>query len=101
ARKPPGYYARLNQGERATFAMLDKSVNPTEDGEDENESYVPPFYALAAAEREPTFQEALNGPDSMEWQEAIDYEISQLEKLKTWEVVHPPRGANIIPCHYV
>jgi hypothetical protein len=57
--------------------------------------------ALAAAEPEPTLQQALNGLDGVEWQEALDYEISQLEKLGTWEIVDPPRGMNIIPCHYV
>jgi hypothetical protein len=57
--------------------------------------------ALAAAEPEPTLQQALNGPDSVEWEEALNYEISQLEKLGTWEIVDLPRGANLIPCHYV
>lgn len=58
-------------------------------------------WALAAAEPEPTLQQALNGPDAIEWKEAIDYEISQLEKLGAWEIVNAPRNANIIPCHYV
>jgi hypothetical protein len=43
----------------------------------------------------------LNGPDGVEWQEALDYKISQLEKLGTWEVADAPSGANIIPCHFV
>ncbi|OAX31269.1 hypothetical protein K503DRAFT_677023, partial [Rhizopogon vinicolor AM-OR11-026] len=47
-----------------------------------------------------TLQEALSSPDGAEWQEAVDYEISQLEKLKAWKVVTPPRNANIIPCHF-
>ncbi|KAG2746858.1 hypothetical protein P692DRAFT_20738747, partial [Suillus brevipes Sb2] len=51
--------------------------------------------ALATAEPEPTLQQALNGPDGVEWQEALDYEISQLEKLGTWEVADAPSGANI------
>ena len=57
--------------------------------------------AMAAAEPEPMLQQALNGPDGVEWQEAINYEISQLEKLGTWEVVDTPRGTNIIPCHFI
>ncbi|OAX31547.1 hypothetical protein K503DRAFT_676972, partial [Rhizopogon vinicolor AM-OR11-026] len=48
-----------------------------------------------------TLREALSGPDGAEWQEAVDYEISQLEKLKAWKVVTPLRNANIIPCHFV
>ncbi|KAG2742982.1 hypothetical protein P692DRAFT_20747979, partial [Suillus brevipes Sb2] len=51
--------------------------------------------ALAAAEPEPTLQQALNGPDSVEWEEALNYEISQLEKLGTWEIVDLPRSANL------
>jgi hypothetical protein len=61
-----------------------------------------PFHsAFAAAEPEPTLQQALNGPDAIKWQEAIDYEISQLEKLNAWEIVDAPHRGNIIPCHYV
>ena len=37
----------------------------------------------------------------IEWQEAIDYEISQLEKLNAWKIVDAPAHGNIIPCHYV
>jgi hypothetical protein len=61
----------------------------------------PAHWALAAAEPEPTLKEALSGPDAEEWQEAINYEINQLEKLETWKIVDPPKGANIIPCHFV
>jgi hypothetical protein len=57
--------------------------------------------ALAATEPEPTLTQALNSPDAVEWQEVIDYEIGQLEKLQTWEVVNAPQGANVIPCHFV
>lgn len=43
----------------------------------------------------------MSGPDAEEWQEAINYEIGQLEKLDAWEIVDAPPGANIIPCHIV
>jgi hypothetical protein len=56
---------------------------------------------MAAVEPEPTLKQALNGPDAAEWQEALDYEIGQLEKLGTWEVVSTPSGANINPCHFI
>lgn len=58
-------------------------------------------WALAATEPKPMLKEALSGLDAEEWQEAIDYEIGQLKRLGTWEVVDTPRGANIIPCHFV
>jgi hypothetical protein len=39
--------------------------------------------AIAATENEPTLREALNNPDTEEWQEAVDYKIGQSEKLGT------------------
>jgi hypothetical protein len=89
---PIGYYKTLNEGESASIAII-----PEEDREDTQLIH----WALAAALPEPTLQQALNGPDAMEWQEAIDYELSQLEKLEAWEVVDIPHHANVIPCHYV
>ena len=58
-------------------------------------------WALAAAELEPTLKEALSGPDGLEWQDALEYKIRQLEKLGEWEIVKLPPRVNIIPCHYV
>ena len=55
-----------------------------------DESYQsPPDIALASfAYLDPKMlDEALRGPDAKHWQEALEYEISQLEKLGTWEVV--------------
>ena len=40
---------------------------------------------------------ALRGPDAKHWQEALEYEISQLEKLEMWEVVDLPHGHTAIP----
>ena len=76
-RPPAGYYRALNEGERASFATLDPPDEPI-------------HWALAAVEPEPTLKEALNGPDAEEWQEAIDYEIGQLERLGAWEIVDAP-----------
>ena len=44
---------------------------------------------------------ALRRPNAKEWQEALKYEISQLEKLKTWVVEDLPRGHTAIPCSEV
>jgi hypothetical protein len=107
---PPGFYKALNEGQRASVAvanLLDESELDLIDEESltcqssPTSSTSPIHSALAAAEPEPTLQQALNGPDAIEWQEAIDYEISQLEKLNAWEIVDPPLHGNIIPCHYV
>ena len=43
----------------------------------------------------------MRGPDAKHWQEALEYEISQLEKVGTWEVVSLPPGHTAIPCNEV
>jgi hypothetical protein len=59
------------------------------------------YWALAAAEAEPTLRETLSGPDGAEWQAAVDYEIGQLEKLSVWKIVDYPLHTNIILCHFI
>ena len=109
-RPPPGFYRSLNQGETASIAIMNlleaSELDLTDEDSITNQLKLtsPPNHihsAFATAEPEPTLQQALNGPDAVEWQEAIDYEISQLEKLGAWEIVDAPKNANIIPCHYV
>ena len=48
-----------------------------------------------------TFKEALCGPNTKEWQEALDYEINRLQKLGTWVVEDLPTGQTAIPCSEV
>ena len=48
-----------------------------------------------------TFDKALRGPDSKHWEEALQYEINQLEKLGTWEVEDLPAGQTAISCSKV
>jgi hypothetical protein len=94
----PGYYSQLQKGQTAAVAIENLREASELDLLDE-EAHI--HLALAVAQPEPTLQQALNGPDGPEWQEALDYELSQLEKLGTWEIVDAPRGVNIIPCHFV
>jgi hypothetical protein len=89
-RPTTGYYRALHKGEGATSASIE------EIGE-ENQTH----WAAATAEVEPMLKEVLNGPDGVEWQIAIDYEIGQLEKLGVWWIVDPPPRANIIPSQFV
>ncbi|KAG2743666.1 hypothetical protein P692DRAFT_20644316, partial [Suillus brevipes Sb2] len=84
-RPPPGYYAALNNGESANIAVGNEFNFGDEEALTRWQEQ-----AMAAAVAEPTLSQALSGPDAVEWQEAIDYEISQLEKLGTWEVVNAP-----------
>jgi hypothetical protein len=69
-----------------------------------NDSYqLPPDITLtSSAYLDPKMlDEALRGPDAKHWQEALEYKISQLEKLGTWEVVDLPLGHTTIPCSEV
>lgn len=59
-------------------------------------------FALAVAGDEPqTVDEALGRADEApQWLEAIETELSQIEKLKTWDIVEAPPGTNIVKCRY-
>ncbi|KAJ7771245.1 hypothetical protein B0H14DRAFT_2268439, partial [Mycena olivaceomarginata] len=48
-----------------------------------------------------TAKEALNSVQSQQWAEAIDEEISQLEKANTWDIIIPPPNANILQSRFV
>jgi hypothetical protein len=60
---------------------------------------LPQEYALAGAfGHEPkTLHEALETSNAKEWQAAHEYEIGQLQKLKTWVIVDLPKGQYAIP----
>ena len=81
----------MNKGLMAAAAMLDDKdqIDAPDDQVDNYDAYIdcfndfPSDVALAAhfgADPE-TLDEALHGPNAKEWQEALDYEINQLEKL--------------------
>jgi hypothetical protein len=57
--------------------------------------------AMIASEDEPSMEEALKGDERLSWSDAIKAELFQIEKLRTWDLVVPPPGANIIPSRYV
>ena len=62
----------------------------------------PDIMALGHSNSDPkTFEEALHGPNAKEWQEALDYEINQLQKLGTWVMEDLPTGQTAIPCSEV
>ncbi|KAG2737417.1 hypothetical protein P692DRAFT_20761843, partial [Suillus brevipes Sb2] len=86
---PPGYYTALNNGALATLSAAVEVV-PEEVLDDPNDERVTHLFVMATVEPEPTLQQALNGPDTEEWKDAIGYELSQLEKLGTWEVIDAP-----------
>ena len=88
--------------------VLEETVAEEEMFEDVDEDFnyqynLPPDIALIGySNRDPkTLDEALHGPNAKEWQEALDYEICQLEKLGTWIIQDLPPGQMAIPCSEV
>jgi len=70
-----------------------------EDDDDMFAMLPPDFATVGAMGTEPaSIDEALRGPNAKEWQAALDYKISQLEKLGTWVLVDLPKGEPVIPC---
>ena len=70
---------------------------------EEAEHFLPPDFTFVGnlCTEPKTLDEALRGSDAKEWQTALDYEISQLEKLGTWVVEDLPKGQSAIPCSEV
>ena len=81
----------LNQKGKA----LDKEADYVELLADEMET------ALAISEDEPSIREALSGDERVAWMDAIEVELTQMEKVKAWAPVIPPPDANIIPSLFV
>ena len=89
----PGAYKAMNNGLVAALVHGFKL---------DEEPLLPDFAAVGTLNSEPKLlDEALQGPDANKWQEALEYEISQLEKLSTWVVEDLPKGQVAIPCSEV
>jgi Reverse transcriptase (RNA-dependent DNA polymerase) len=56
---------------------------------------------MAISEDEPSLMEALGSDEHSAWSDAIDAELTQMEKVNAWVPVIPPWDANIIPGHYI
>ena len=78
----------------------DTSVNTVE--EDAFDILPPNFALVRGLDADPTsVDEALCGPEAKEWHEVLQYEISQLEKLKTWSIENLPPKHKAIPFNEV
>jgi hypothetical protein len=105
-RPQQGFYKQTKNINKNLFANcikiesegeLENDLGIVLDGED---LYgLPQEYRLAGAfGYEPkTLCEALDTPKAKEWQAAHNYEVNQLQKLKTWEIVDLPKGQYTIP----
>jgi hypothetical protein len=74
-------------------------ISLPEDDDNMFTTLLPHFVIVGAIRTEPaSIDEALRGPNAKEWQAALKYEISQLEKLSTWVLEDLPKGEPVIPC---
>lgn len=52
--------------------------------------------------KEPTtYQDALQGGDSIKWKEAMEDEVSSLKKNQTWTLTELPTGKKVVGCKWV
>jgi hypothetical protein len=106
APKPQGIYKKMHGGLVARIAYaesLDDKDSPSVEFPDDHKNMsidLPPDFALVGGPNsEPRMlDEALQGPNAKEWQEALDYKISQLEKHGTWAIEDLPKGYTAISC---
>jgi hypothetical protein len=109
APKPQGIYKQMNGGLVAGVAHAepiddeDPALIEISDDYEHMLTDLPSDFALVGGlNSEPkSIDEALRGPNAKEWQAALDYEIGQLEKLKTWVIEDLPAGHTAIPCNEV
>ena len=58
-------------------------------------------WAMVMSGDELSLREALNGGEHQAWIDAIEAELTQMEKVNAWVPVIPPPDANIIPTMFV
>ena len=103
----PGNYTRLNKGLEAKLAMAEESNSDNNTLPEEalfaavGNMSVPLLtdFALGSSmgTGPRTLDEVLCTPCTKEWQNAYNYEIGQLMKLGTWDLVQLPAGKTLIP----
>jgi hypothetical protein len=119
AHPPPGTYKHLHNGTQASVATafpeafacalgthkMDSSFEGADlDGDTQVDRWEhEPLLALAGSMgMEPaSIDEALKEPDADAWKQALKYEINQLQKSHTWDIVDKPSNKPVIPCSVV
>ena len=102
ARKPQGAYKTINDELTAALLKFEdpKAENSLAEIHDEDFSDLLPldFALIGSLDTEPnSIDEALCGSEAKEWQEALQYEIGQLKKSKTWAIEDLPSEHKAIP----
>ncbi|KAF9799647.1 hypothetical protein IEO21_10534 [Rhodonia placenta] len=72
------------------------------EGDTEQLSDEETVHALAAMDGdEPTYREAMAGPECEDWKVAMEEELARIEAMGTYELVEKPKGANVVGCVWV
>jgi len=89
----------MNEGmASANAAMVDMEIGE-ESGELDEEIFA---CMMGGDGEEPkTVAEAMKSPNAQEWKEAMQHELEQLEHLRTWQLVKPLPGANVVGSGFV
>ena len=116
ARHKKGHYKAINEGLVAAITAIieEHSEDDNDKVEILNETHAEPEELHNTYELPPdiavigythldlkTLDEALHGLNAREWQDTLEYEICQLQKLGTWVVEDLPQGQMVIPCSEV
>jgi hypothetical protein len=94
-------HVRLDAGIAQAEPLDDKDllIELPDDQEQMFTDLLPDFALIGGLNSEPpSMDEALHGPDAQKWQEVLNYEISQLEKMVKWIVEDLPAGHTAILC---
>jgi hypothetical protein len=61
----------------------------------------PSLYAVLLPGEPATYRQAINAPDSKQWELAMEEEINSLKKHGTWQLVDLPTGRQPVKCKWV
>ena len=100
--KHEGAYREMDEGFTAALAHCENGTD-FDDKEEIFSSDLPLDFALVGCivSDPKSIDEALHGPDTKHWQEALEYKRGLLEKLETWDIIDLPQGHTAIPCSKV
>ena len=94
----PGTHVPVSEGDGGKRVPEHASVV---DYQAEEVDYAMATVVESAVGLEPTYEEARKRPDWPKWEEAIQKELTSLEKTGTWRWAKRPPGANVVDCRWV
>ncbi|KAF8631622.1 hypothetical protein AX17_005074 [Amanita inopinata Kibby_2008] len=114
ARKAPGYYRDLMKGRQSgrqpggveltdvEHELAQPAINEIESDDDELFAGIMGSDVALTTGCEPkSLKEALSGNEAKLWRNAVEAELTQIEKLNTWEIMEALPDANIVSSKYV